>query len=74
MTSAQTNNDIPRTFKITFSDKNNKEVQRTATQMKASAIAYGKAYFTIIEKEAHSKDQIEAATTIQELTAVTWKF
>lgn len=65
---------IPASREITFSDKNGKEVQVTAAQLQSHFAAYGNEFMTISEKEVAARSAIAAATTIQEVDAVSWSF
>ena len=53
---------------------NGKEVQVTAAQLQNHFAAYGKEFMTIEEEAVRVRGEIEAATTIQEVAAVTWAF
>lgn len=71
---AITRNDVPGDTKMTFADRNGKEVKQTLAQLGASYSAYGVAYLTIFEKEVTARSSIEDATTPAEVDAVTWSF
>jgi len=64
----------PANQTLTFSDRDGKEVSVNLTQLKTNYVAYGQAYFVILEKAVNKRDAINAATTPAQVDAVTWVF